>query len=135
MSEIKTLDSLLQEAARIREELKEVQARYDQVQQAVLEERLRDLPRFAVGDIILVPRLLFGRRKMWPARIARVSLHYSSGHWSETYATDPGGKWENKYISYSVFLQQKDGEFGGVSEGFYHKDVAAYPCIHEAVSA
>lgn len=115
------LDELLAEQARLGTELDEAKKRYAAAAQAVLEERFTDVPRHAQDDVILVKRKLFGKEKWWLARVAAVHLRYLSG-------TDAAGKsWENKIVSYSVFLQQKDGSFGGSSEGYYHNDTAPLP--------
>jgi hypothetical protein len=127
MSSSAELDRLLAILQEIAEELKAVQARYQAVSQAVLEERFRDMPQFAKGDIILVPRKLFGRIRMWPAKVESVNLHFIEGNRGENYEPDPGGHWESKSVSYTVFLKHSDGEFSGSSQGFYHSEVAPLP--------
>lgn len=112
------LDELLAEAARRRAIRDEAQRLLDDADQAVMQERFRDVPRYAYGDIILVRRKLFGETRLWPAEVALVHLDYRSGE-------DVNGKpWENKIVSYAVYLQQKDGTFGGTSVGFYHSETA-----------
>lgn len=91
------LDELLAEAARRRAIRDEAQRLLDDADQAVMQERFRDVPRYAYGDIILVRRKLFGETRLWPAQ---VTLVHRSGE-------DVNGKpWENKIVSYGVFLQQ-----------------------------
>jgi hypothetical protein len=114
---ISELDRLLAIREEIDVELQAVRRRYQLADQAVLEERFAGMSRYAVGDVVLVPRLLFGKRKMWPAKIAGVHLYYNSGTHVD------GREWETKTISYQVYLQQKDGEFGGSSEGYYHREI------------
>jgi hypothetical protein len=121
------LEELIAERDRLHQEKIEAQARLDDAEQAVLEERFKDYERFQVGDVILVPRKLFGKTVWWPAKIAAVTLHYNEGWYGENYSPDPGGHWENMYASYTVFLKQKDDTFGGSSTGFYHNEVQASP--------
>lgn len=84
--------------------------------QALLEERCRDLPRHDAGDVILVKKVYFGKPKWVEARVLAVHLYYSSGTYNS------GEPWEAKHVSYSVVLRQKDGEFASSSEGFYHHE-------------
>jgi hypothetical protein len=87
----------------------------------LLEEQCRDLPRHAAGDVILVPKVYFGKTKMVEAKIIGVDLHCYSGTYRD------GTPHESKYVFYAVFLRQKDGEFGGSSEGFEHREVLPLP--------
>lgn len=112
------LDQLVAEAEVARREAAEAKARLHEVEEAVLMERFKDIERFKEGDIVLVPRKLFGEHKMWPAKIREVQLNYNSG----THRT--GDPWESMSVSYLVFLKQKDGTFSGSSKGFFHQDVA-----------
>jgi len=114
------LDELLAEATRLRGEFETAQQRLLEADQAVLVERFKDDEKFAEGDIVLVPRKLFGERKMWPARIAQVFLRYNSGTYRD------GQPWESKSISYRVYLQAKDGTFSGAAKVFYHQDLEPY---------
>lgn len=95
----------------------EIQALHDRLSAAkgeLLAERFADMsPRFAVGDIVLAPRTLFGKRKLWPAQIVRVDLNYSSG------ADARGNPWVNRTIGYGFLWQQKDGSFTGTSDAAY----------------
>jgi hypothetical protein len=86
-------------------------------QDALTEERFRDVPRLAEGTEVLVPRLLFGKRKMWPARIVHVHLSYSSGEMPD------GTPWETKTVSYAVTLRDKSGEYSSSTVGYYANEV------------
>jgi hypothetical protein len=86
-------------------------------QEALTEERFRDIPRLAEGTEVLVPRKLFGKTRPWPAKIVHVHLSYGSG------INARGEPWEHKTVSYAVLLQQKDGKYGGSTEGFYDTEV------------
>jgi hypothetical protein len=121
------LEELIAERDRLHQEKNEAQARLDEAEQAVLEERFKDYERFQVGDVILVPRKLFGERKWWPARVIDVRLNYNQGWYGEGYTPDPGGYWENLSVSYVVTLQAKDGTFTGKNDGFSHHQVQASP--------
>jgi hypothetical protein len=123
------LEELLAEESRLREEYNDAKSRLDEIKQAVLEERFAGVDRFAVGNIILVPRKLFGNEVMWPARVESVTLHHAEGRWSDTYEKDPGGHWESLNISYGVYLQQRDGTYSGSrsSNSFWHHEVARAP--------
>jgi hypothetical protein len=103
-------DELRAEVSRLRTELKAAE-------EALTQERFKDVPRLAVGTEVLVPRKLFGKTRPWPAKIVNVHLSYNSGE------TRDGEPWEHRTVSYGVFLRQADGEYGGSSEGFYAKDV------------
>jgi hypothetical protein len=120
------LQELLAEAQRIKEERDDAQRRLDAAEEAVLKERFKDFDQYHEGDIILVPRKLFGEKKWWPAQILAVRLNYSEGRYADTYKPDPGGHWENLSISYTVRLQAKDGTFTGKNDGFYHNEVQPY---------
>lgn len=123
------LDELIDEARRLREVVAEAQARLDVAERAVLEERFRDEPRYAEGDIVLIPRKLFGQKKWWPAKIRWVQLRYTEGlnPNTEIFGDEAGQIWSHQEIVYTVFLQQKDGSFGGTSSSFYHSEVQAAP--------
>lgn len=104
----------------LKTEIAALEERLAAARKELLDERFKGVFRYERGTVVLVPRMLFGKVKMWPARIVGVHLEYGSG-------IADGKPWENKVVSYSVFLQQKDGEFGGSSEGFWHKDVVLRP--------
>ena len=83
----------------------------------LLQERFRNVPRLAVGDLVTVPRTLFGKLRQWPARIETVHLHYSSG-------VDASGKdWVTTLVSYHVKYRRPDGTYGDDDHGFWAKDV------------
>jgi hypothetical protein len=122
------LEELIAERNRVYTQLLVIQDRLEKAENAVLEERFVGVDRYQQGDIVLVPRKLFGQIKQWPAKIAQVRLHYSEG----TYKDDDryewsGQQWSHQYITYTVFLQQKDGTFGGTSAGFDHDKVQPMP--------
>ena len=95
-----------------------LRTRLKEAAEELLLERFADTPaRYAEGDIVLVPRNLFGEIKHWPAQIAHVHRSYNAG----TYNT--GETYETKIISYTVFFLQKDGTFGGTSSGFYEHQI------------
>jgi hypothetical protein len=121
------LEELLAERDRIKAEFEAAPERLDEADKAVLEERFAGWERYAVGDIVLVPRKLFGKTVMWPAQVACVHLRYTVSWWPESYEPDPGGMDEHQSISYTVYLRQADGTFGGSSQGFYHKEIAPAP--------
>jgi hypothetical protein len=121
------LDDLIDVVREIKAERDSAQTRLAKAEQLLLEERFKDVPKFAAGDIVLVPRLLFGKQKMWPARIERLHLRYREGTWPDTYKEDPGGHWEHHQVFYTVSLKQKDGTFGGSSETFSHGQVEPMP--------
>lgn len=118
------LNELIAKAARIRLEFEAAQKRLNEVEQAVLVERFKDCEQFAEGDIVMVPRTLFGKRTMWPARIDQVHLNYNSGSYG--HGPDKGLRWESQSISYRVYLKANDGTFRGASQSFYHGDVKPY---------
>src|SRR4051812_25421546 len=117
------LDELIAEAERLREEANEAAQRANMANEAVLLERFKDFERFKEGDMILVPRKLFGETHMWPARVERVHLKYNSG----TYAHGPqeGESWESQSIAYTVRLRKQDGTFNSTTEGRSHHEVQA----------
>jgi hypothetical protein len=119
------LEELITERDRIQIERIAIQDRLDEVEDALLEERFRGYDRYQEGDIILVPRKLFGDMKWWPAKIERVTLHYNEGTWGP-HADEPGKPWSNQAIWYRVFLQQKDGKFTGTSKAFDHNQVRPF---------
>jgi hypothetical protein len=105
----------------LRAEIHRLAGELHAAQEALTQEQFRDVPRLAAGTEVLVPRKLFGKARMWPAKIAGVHLRYTSG-------TDGRGEpWENKLVSYSVFLQQKDGKYGGSTVGYYANEVQLPP--------
>jgi hypothetical protein len=112
------LEYLIDEAAKRREEFDAARARLDKADQAVLEERFRDVPRYARGDVILVKRKLFGRVQLWPARVESVNLRYGSGTFGS------GEPWEYKIISYSVRHLLKDGSWDPEDHGYEHSETA-----------
>lgn len=114
MSDTKRIEEL-------KSEIDALNARLRAAKHELTDERFRDIPRYERGTVVLVPRKLFGKVKMWPARIVHVHLDYQAG------TSAKGEEWEHHTVSYSVYLQQKDGTFGGSSEGFYHKDVVLVP--------
>jgi hypothetical protein len=91
---------------------------WEAAEQALLEEQCADLPRYRVNDVILVPRVYFGREKLVRAKVVSVVLHYSEGDYLS------GEHWRSRWVSYSVYLEQKDGSFGGSSVGFEHREVS-----------
>ena len=107
--------------AQLEAEARQLRMRLDAASAALLAERFRDVPRYSSGQTIQVPRKLFGKIVWWPARIAVVHLDYSSG------TSGNGESWEQHLVSYTVFLRQKDGSFGGSSEGYYHEQVQQMP--------
>jgi hypothetical protein len=109
-----TEDQLLAEIASLEDQL-------DRAHAALQAERFKDVPRYSKGDIILVPRKLFGKITPWAAQIATVHLDYSAG------AVRGGKRWETRLVSYSVFLRRPDGTFGGASEGYRHDEVRLAP--------
>jgi hypothetical protein len=122
------LEELIAERDRLQEEVKAAQARLDAADNAVLEERFKDDDRYQVGDIILVPRKLFGQIKWWPAKITAVRLDYNEGTYAEDDRFDWSGQhWSHRNIWYTVTLQTKDGAFTGGSDAFEHKQVQAAP--------
>lgn len=121
------LERLLDQLATAKRECAEADQRRHAIEEAVLDERFRDWDLFAVGDIVLVPRKLFGKTKMWPAKISAVHREYREGHYPDTYQDDPGGYWDSQIASYTVFYKQADGSFGGSSNGVYHGNVEADP--------
>jgi hypothetical protein len=126
------LERLLEEASKLRQESREAEKRLQEAEQAVLAERFKDWPQYKVGDVVLVPRKLFGEIKMWPAQIRYVKLNYEEGWYRETYKANPGGHWESQRIYYTVVLQQKDGKFTGTTDAFGHDQVMAVPDEVEA---
>lgn len=124
------LNELIAEAERIRLEYEAVKQRLEGAEQAVLVERFKDDEKFAEGDVVLVPRMLFGKLTMWPARIDQVHLNYNDGIYG--YGPDKGLRWQSKSISYMVCLKAKDGTFSGATQGVYHADVM--PCVAEEVA-
>jgi hypothetical protein len=123
------LEELIAERDRLQEEVTATQARLDVTEDALLEERFRGWERFQEGDIILVPRKLFGKRTMWPARIYRVRLNYTEGINPDTaiFGDEAGQPWSHQEIWYTVFLKQKDGTFGGTSTSVDHREVQPAP--------
>jgi hypothetical protein len=105
----------------IQARINELRGQLHDAEQELTAERFKDVFRYERGTVVLVPRLLFGQTRMWPARIEGVNLEYTSGHMRD------GTPWENHHVSYSVYLQQKDGDFGGSSQGFYHSEVILPP--------
>jgi hypothetical protein len=105
------------EIERLETEIATLARRMTAAEEALTAERFRDVPRYAEHDLVLVPRKLFGKTRLWPARIARVHLTYGAG------VAPSGEPWEHKTVTYSVYLKQRDGSFGGTSEGYHHADI------------
>lgn len=105
----------------LRAEKNALLARVNEIDREILAEQFRGVERYSEGDIVLVPRQLFGKTRMWPGKIAGVHLTYNSGEMRD------GKPWENKIVSYSVYLQQADGTYGGSSKGYYHREVQKVP--------
>ena len=106
----------------LEEEIRALGERLKEAQDELLMERFADTPaKYKVGDIVLVPRLLFGKHKLWPAKIAAVHRRYNAG------TNARGEDYESKTISYSYFLQQKDDSFGGSSNGAYEYEIQPLP--------
>jgi len=112
-------ERLLAEISRLSEELKAAQ-------EALTTERFKDVPRLERGTLVLVPRKLFGQTRLWPAKIGGVHLDYSSGRDAN------GVPWERHIVSYHVYLQQKDGSYGGSSAGYYAREVQPAPHLEDA---
>lgn len=129
MTEQTRLEELLAECGRLRAVAAEAQKRLSEAEQALVEERFRGVAHYQRGDVILVPRVLFGKHKMWPAKVAAVHLQFADG------VSADGEAWETKTVSYSVFLQQKDGGYGGTSAGVYHRETAPFPGSGAAVAS
>jgi hypothetical protein len=115
------------------EELKaEIIALYKQVRAAeaeLQEERFRDVPCYEQGLVVLVPRMLFGKEKLWPARIQAVRFHYGAG------TNARGEDWETKVVSYAVCYELKDGSgFSPTTDSVWHKDIVLRPQAQEASS-
>lgn len=108
------------EIERLKAEQAELEQRLKDIGAALLAERFKDIPRLATGTIVLVPRKLFGKVKWWRAQIVYVYLDYSSGIMG-------GEPWEKHLVSYSVCLQQKDGTFGGDTQGYYASEILPVP--------
>jgi hypothetical protein len=98
-----------------------LRARIAEIDREILAIQFEGVPRYSEGDLVIVPRQLFGKIKQWPAKIGYVNLSYSSGTMRD------GEPWENKTVSYGVFLQQADGTYGGSSKGYYHAEVQKAP--------
>ena len=112
----------------LQEEIRTLGERIAAAEQELAEERFKGIFRYERGTVVLVPRNLFGQARLWPARIEAVHLKYMAGSFRD------GAPYENHHVSYSVFLQQKDGSFGGSSEGFYHHEVMLPPAGAETSS-
>jgi hypothetical protein len=115
------LDELIAEATRLRDEANAAVARANEADQAVLVERFKDWPQYREGDIVLVPRKLFGERKMWPARVEQARLKYNTGTYG--HGDRAGQPWETMSIAYTVTFKAADGTFTGQREGYHHYDV------------
>jgi hypothetical protein len=103
-------------------EIAALSARLEAAREELLEERFRGVPRYPEGTVVLVPRMLFGKTRMWPALIRAVHLRYSSGHLRS------GEGWENKIVSYSVSYELRDGsDFSGETVGARHSEVVLRP--------
>jgi hypothetical protein len=108
------------------DEIRRLSAELKAAEEALTDERFKDVTHLPVGTEILVPRKLFGKIKWWPARVSYVHRSYYSG------ISATGEPWENKVISYSVYLQQPDGEYGGSSVGFYAHEIQVPASSEEA---
>lgn len=116
-------------AEELKSEINALNARLKAARAELQEERFRDVPRYERGLVVLVPRMLFGKQKLWPARIEAVNFHYNAG----TMAS--GEDWETKVVSYAVRYELKDGSgFSDTTEGAWHKDVVLRPQTQEASS-
>jgi hypothetical protein len=127
---VSKLEELIAEEKRCEANVQEAKRAREEARAAVLAERFKGWERYNEGDIVLVPRKLFGKIKMWPAKIVDVNLHYSSGNYPKTYRD--GEAWSHQTITYKVMLQ-KDGEFptSGGHEVVYHQDVQP---AHESIA-
>lgn len=121
------LDKLIADRDRIQEEVNEAKARLHAAEGAVMMERFRDVERYKKGDVVLVPRKLFGEKRWWPARIEEVMLNFNEGWYAETYEPDPGGYWQTLGVTYRVILQEKDGSYGRKHDSFRHSQVEPAP--------
>jgi hypothetical protein len=119
------LQQLIEIAAARRAEFIAARERLEAAERDVLEARFKDDAKFSEGDMVLVPRKLFGKLEMVPARVADVHLKYSEG----VYGHGPraGEAWSTKSILYRVFHQRADGTFATNSESYYHHDVQSMP--------
>lgn len=110
MTDANRIEELQAKVRTLTERIREAEAE-------ITEIRFKDVPRYERGALVLVPRTLLGEVRPWAARIQRVNLQYLEG-------TDAGGgSWESRTVAYSVCLQQKDGSFGGSTEGYCHDQV------------
>jgi hypothetical protein len=109
------------EVERLQATIRDLRERLEQAESMLLAERFKGVPHYNRGDIVLVPRKLFGNVRWWPARIDGVHFRYSSGEDAS------GNPWERHSVSYSVFYRQADGTFGGASQGYYHSEVQDAP--------
>jgi hypothetical protein len=111
---------------RLQAERTELQRRLAEIDAAILAERFRGVPRLSEGDLVLVPRKLFGQVRWWPAKISHVHLDYTSG------TNAHGQRWESHRVSYGVYLRQKDGAFGGSTNGYWAGEVQPIPQQEES---
>lgn len=107
---------------KLQAEISTLEGRLAAARAELLNARFEGVPRYKRGTVVLVPRMLFGKRKWWPARIMAVHLHYGSG-------TDANGTpWETKVVSYSVEYQLADGSgFSDTTTSAWHKEVQLLP--------
>jgi len=127
MSEIEALKAEVERCRRVAQEAEQA---LEQAEQDLLRERFKDWDQYKEGDIVLVPRKLFGKRVMWPAKVTQVYLRYSEGWYQDDGRHEWSGEhWENQHISYQVFYLDKDTmtvKPGTTSAGVAHDQVRPY---------
>jgi hypothetical protein len=96
-----------------------IDAKLAAAEAALEEERFRDLPQYAVGTVVVVPRVIFGKQVSWPAKITDVVRYYYEGR------LRGGEPYRTRYVSYRVVYTLRDGR--QVSDSFQHKQVALAP--------
>jgi len=117
------LDDLIAEEDRLRAAMVAARERLEAAEQATLVERFKDDPQYKVGDVVLAPRTLFGKRRMWPARVETVRLNYKTGFYA--HGEEAGQPWQSKSISYRLTLK-RDGAFTGAQVVHYHWELEPY---------
>jgi len=115
------ISELKQQVATLRAQLADAEAE-------LKTERFRDIPRYERGTIVLARRNLFGKTRMWPARIEYVHLDYSSG------TNAKGQPWENFAVSYAVSYQLADGTFSPETTGKWPSEVQAAPHLNDQLA-
>ena len=111
----------MSEIERLQAEISDLTERLAKAKAALLAERFKDIPRRAVGDLVLVRRSLFGKARWWPARIVHVHLSYNQGRDAK------GEPWETHHVSYAVNHELRDGSYDAVSTGYGVQDVQDVP--------